>query len=108
MLVFLDDDCEPSPNWLAAARPWFDDEANAGLEGMIRSDLGWNDDRGRGAQNDTVNSRTTNFFVRAEIFNKTGGFDDLRFAEGVEPGLRLDGEGEVPMCRNAWIFRAPR
>lgn len=108
VLVFLDDDCEPSPNWLAAARPWFDDEANAGLEGMIRSDLGWNDDRGRGAQNDTVNSRTTNFFVRAEIFNKTGGFDDLRFAEGVEPGLRLDGEGEVPMCRNAWIFRAPR
>ncbi len=110
VLVFLDDDCEPSPNWLAAARPWFDDEANAGLEGTIRSDLGWNDDRGRGTavRDDRANSRTTNFFVRTEVFNKTGGFDDLRFAEDVEPGLRLDGEGEVPMCRNAWIFRAPR
>lgn len=110
VLVFLDDDCEPSPNWLAAARPWFDEKENAGLEGVICSDLGWNDERARGtvARNDTANSRTTNFFVRTEVFNKAGGFDDLRFGEDIEPGLRLDEAGEIPVCRNAWVFRAPR
>ena len=32
LVLALDDDCEPSPNWLATARPWFDDRSLSGLE----------------------------------------------------------------------------
>ncbi len=110
VLAFLDDDCEPSPNWLAAARPCFDDAAHIGLEGAIRTDLGWNDERRKGeaVRHEGAPSTMANFFVRTEIFNKAGGFDDLRFGEDIEPALQVSEFGEIPFSRDAWVFRPPR
>jgi glycosyltransferase involved in cell wall biosynthesis len=110
VLAFLDGDCEPSPNWLAAARPWFDDPRNAGLEGSIRTDLGWNDERRRSQSEQFLknNSAPANFFVRMEAFNRTEGSATSRLEKETGPIARLKEFGEIPCCENAWVFRAPR
>lgn len=106
VLVFLDDDCEPSANWLACARPWFDDENMVGLEGAIRSDLGWNDGRGKAGDERSGDSpqKASNFFVSTEAFNRSGGFEDIGFDDDSEGGMRAGALGEIPFSRDAWVF----
>lgn len=106
VLAFLDDDCEPSPNWLACARPWFDDEGVSGLEGAIRSYSGWNNGRGGAGDERSDNSpqKISNFFARTEAFNRCGGFEGIDFEgdhENIEQG---GGFGQVPFSRDAWVF----
>jgi glycosyltransferase involved in cell wall biosynthesis len=38
VLAFTDDDCQPEPDWLRNARPYFEDSGVVGVEGLIVSD----------------------------------------------------------------------
>ena len=109
MLAFLDDDCEPSPNWLATARPWFDDRSLSGLEGAVRSDLCWNDGRLKtdAALDESAPLNAANLFIRTENFNRAGGFDDLGLAEDSELTPRSK-FGELSFSRDTRVFRPPR
>lgn len=109
VLAFLDDDCEPSPNWLATARPWFDDRSLSGLEGAVRSDLCWNDGRLKtdAALDESAPLNAANLFIRTEYFNRAGGFDDLGLAEDSELTPRSK-FGELSFSRDTRVFRPPR
>ena len=106
VLAFLDDDCEPSPNWLACARPWFDDEGVSGLEGAIRSDPGWNNGREKAGDERSGNApqKTSNFFARTEVFNRCGGFNDIDYEDDPKNDVQAGDFGQVPFSRDAWVF----
>lgn len=110
VIAFTDDDCEPPPGWLAAARPAFDDPLVVGLEGLITSEhVG--DPEWRWVSNDGfegVGFMTANLFVRAAAFHRLGGFDldfeQPHFREDTDLGWRLQAIGRVPFSRAAWLF----
>lgn len=114
VIAFTDDDCEPSPGWLAAARPLLRDPGVAGVEGMIRCDAvsgpewrtvtneGW---RGMGFM-------TANLFVRVAVFNHIGGFDPVfdepHFREDTDLGWRARAIGRMPFSEAAWVYHPPQ
>jgi glycosyltransferase involved in cell wall biosynthesis len=110
IIAFTNDDCEPPPRWLQAARPAFDDPRTIGLEGLIESDHlhdpAWQAFSNEGFRG--IASMTANLFVRAEIFNELNGFDtefDQQFREDMDFGWRAKKLGRIPFSAQAWVFR---
>lgn len=113
VIAFTDDDCEPSPGWLEAARSRFADPGVVGLEGLILSDK-VGDPAWRWVTNDGFEGlgfMTANLFVRTSAFHRLGGFDpdfeEPHFREDTDLGWRLQAIGQVPFSREAWVFHPP-
>ncbi len=114
VLAFIDDDCQPSRDWLAAARAEFARRDIAGLEGLITSDRA-DDPDWRPVTNDGfegIGFMTANLFVRADVFQRVGGFDvafdNPHFREDTDLGWRIQALGLVPFCRKAWVYHPPQ
>lgn len=113
VIAFTDDDCEPHPGWLEAARPAFDDPGVVGIEGLILSDK-VGDPEWRWVTNDGfegIGFMTANLFVQASAFHRLGGFDsdfdEPHFREDTDLGWRLQAIGKVKFSREAWVFHPP-
>jgi glycosyltransferase involved in cell wall biosynthesis/GT2 family glycosyltransferase len=110
VIAFIDDDCEPSEAWLAAARTEFEAPDIAGLEGLIISDhIG--DPAWRPVTNDGfegIGFMTANLFLRAEIFHAIDGFDigcdNPHFREDTDIGWRAQEFGAIPFSHKAWVL----
>ncbi len=113
VIAFTDDDCEPQPGWLSAAKPMFDDAGVVGVEGLIMSDKA-DDPEWRAVTNagfEGIGFMTANMFVRASAFHRIGGFDcdfeEPHFREDTDLGWRLQELGRVPFSQEAWVFHPP-
>lgn len=110
VIAFTDDDCEPMPGWLMNARRWFDDPANVGIEGLIRSDH-LDDPAWRPVTNigfEGIGFMTANLMVRNEAFQQLDGFDVAfdrpHFREDTDFGWRLQELGAVPYAADVEVF----
>ena len=114
VLAFTDDDCEPNPDWLGAARREFERAEIAGLEGLILSDRlddpDWRAVTNTGAEG--VCFMTANLFVRSDVFHAVGGFDirfdNPHFREDTDLGWRAQKLGSIPFSRDAWVYHPPQ
>jgi glycosyltransferase involved in cell wall biosynthesis len=114
VIAFTDDDCEPGPNWLAAARREFETSEIAGLEGLILSDRlddpDWRPVTNAGFEG--FGFMTANLFVRASVFHQLGGFDlrfdNPHFREDTDLGWRIQQLGRIPFSREAWVYHPPQ
>jgi glycosyltransferase involved in cell wall biosynthesis len=110
IIAFVDDDCQPEPEWLLNARPYFEHPHTVGLEGLIFSDH-MDDPLWRPVSNvgfEGVGFMTANLFVRASTFQLLGGFDlqfdRPHFREDTDFGWRMLGVGSVPYAENVKVF----
>jgi glycosyltransferase involved in cell wall biosynthesis len=109
VLAFIDDDCQPSPDWLAAAWAQFSKRDIAGLEGLITSDRrhhpDWRPVTNKGFKG--IGFMTANLFVRADVFHRIDGFDiafdNPHFREDTDLGWRIQAVGVIPFCRDAVV-----
>jgi glycosyltransferase involved in cell wall biosynthesis len=114
VIAFTDDDCEPSPGWLAAARPLLRDPEVVGVEGLIRcapvNDPNWRTVTNRGWVG--LGFMTANLFLRLDAFNRLNGFDlafdDPHFREDTDLGWRALELGRIPFSENAWVYHPPQ
>ncbi len=113
VIAFTDDDCEPSRDWLEAARQAFEQSEIAGLEGLILSDRlddpDWRPVTNSGFEGTFM---TANLFIRTAVFHAVGGFD-LRFdhphfREDTDLGWRVQEVGTIPFSREAWVYHPPQ
>ena len=113
VIAFTDDDCEPGEDWLASARPLFDDPGVVGVEGLVLSDRvddpEWRPVTNKGFEG--MAFMTANLFIRAETFHALNGFDPLfdnpHFREDTDLGWRALELGRVPFSHEAWVFHPP-
>lgn len=110
IIAFTDDDCLPSPDWLANALRWFADPSVIGLEGFIRSDHP-NDENWRPVTNAGcigLGFMTANLLVRNAAFQQLDGFDPAfdnpHFREDTDFGWRLQQLGKVPFATDVEVF----
>lgn len=114
VIAFTDDDCEPSSDWLRAARPAFRDPTVVGLEGLIRCepirDPGWRVVTNQGCRG--VGFMTANLFLRLSAFHHVNGFDpafdDPHFREDTDLGWRALRLGQIPFSEAAWVYHPPQ
>lgn len=114
VLAFIDDDCVPSPDWLAGAHGRFEAEDIVGLEGLITS--GRRDDPDlRSVTNDGfegIGFMTANLFVRTDVFHRIDGFDvafdNPHFREDTDLGWRIQEQGAIPFSREAAVYHPPQ
>ena len=110
ILAFIDDDCQPAVNWLEKADVYFDDPGVAGLEGLIRTDrLGHPGYRSVSNENFRgIGFMTANLFLRREVFNTLGGFDERfdnpHFREDTDLGWRALEHGQIPFGFDVQVF----
>lgn len=110
VIAFTDDDCLPTPDWLANALRWFRDPAIAGLEGFIRSDHldepGWRPVTNVNCHG--IGFMTANLLVRNAAFQQLDGFDPAfdhpHFREDTDFGWRLQSLGRVPFAPDVEVF----
>jgi glycosyltransferase involved in cell wall biosynthesis len=114
IIAFIDDDCEPSQDWLAAAQQEFAIRDIVGLEGLVVSDRA-SDPEWRAVTNEGfegIGFMTANLFLRAETFHAINGFDvafgDVPFREDTDLGWRAQQLGSIPFSRAAWVFHPPQ
>ncbi len=114
VLAFIDDDCEPCPEWLAAAQTEFSNGSIAGLEGLITS-KSINEAEWRAVTNDGfegIGFMTANLFLRTEVFHAINGFDvafdPTPFREDTDIGWRAQELGVIPFSRQAWVYHPPQ
>ena len=113
VFAFIDDDCEPAPRWLEAARELLTQPDVVGIEGLIES--AWLDDPDWRAVTNKgfagLGFMTANLFVRSSAFNHLNGFDlafeDPHFREDTDFGWRLEQLGRVPFSDDTWVFHPP-
>jgi glycosyltransferase involved in cell wall biosynthesis len=110
VLVFTDDDCRPSPSWLASAIPYFLADDVVAIEGLIESDH-LDDPDFRPVTNvgfEGIGFMTANLFVRSCSFQLLGGFDLAfdrpHFREDTDLGWRLLGLGSVPYAKDVKVY----
>ena len=110
VIAFIDDDCLPDDEWLLNARPYFNEENNVGLEGLIYSDK-LNDLNWRPVSNidfEGIGFMTANLMIRSGIFQYLGGFDlnfdKPHFREDTDLGWRMQELGEVPYASEVRVF----
>ncbi|PIE74386.1 MAG: hypothetical protein CSA19_00010 [Deltaproteobacteria bacterium] len=110
ILAFTDDDCQPRPEWLLNARPYFADASVVGVEGRIESDHPGDPNfrRVSNVGSPGIGFRTANLMVRSAVFQLAGGFDlqfDLpHFREDTDLGWRLQTFGQVPYADDVLVF----
>jgi glycosyltransferase involved in cell wall biosynthesis/GT2 family glycosyltransferase len=113
VIAFTDDDCEPGQDWLASARPLFEDPGVVGVEGLVLSDRvddpEWRPVTNKGFEG--MAFMTANLFIRAETFHALNGFDPLfdnpHFREDTDLGWRALKLGRIPFSHEAWVFHPP-
>jgi glycosyltransferase involved in cell wall biosynthesis len=113
VIAFIDDDCEPSAQWLERARIILSPPDVVGIEGLIKSDrLG--DPEWRSVTNEGFSGlgfMTANLLVRRTAFQRLNGFDiafeEPHFREDTDFGWRLQQLGRVPFSDAAWVFHPP-
>jgi glycosyltransferase involved in cell wall biosynthesis len=114
VIAFIDDDCQPSPDWLAGAHAEFSTRDIVGLEGLITSGDKFDPDW-RAVTNDGfegIGFMTANLFVRSRVFQLLDGFDTAfdhpHFREDTDLGWRMQAVGEVPFSRKAAVYHPPQ
>lgn len=113
VLAFVDDDCQPMPDWLAKARQRFDNPEVVGIEGRVmghpgvRPGVHWVQNQGV----EGLGFLTANLFVRRETFVRVGGFDesfdDPHFREDTDLGWRCRALGEIPFADDVLVYHPP-
>lgn len=114
VIAFVDDDCEPFPDWLEAAEKEFRTPEIVGLEGLVTSarsaDSQWRAVTNEGFEG--VGFMTANLFLRAETFHAINGFDiafgDMPFREDTDLGWRAQELGTIPFSRRARVYHPPQ
>lgn len=114
VIAFVDDDCEPFPDWLEAAETEFRTRDIAGLEGLITSarnaGSGWRAVTNEGFEG--LGFMTANLFLRTETFHAINGFDvafgDMPFREDTDLGWRAQELGSIPFSRLARVYHPPQ
>ena len=112
VLAFTDDDCQPEPDWLRNARPYFDEPTVVGVEGLIVSDR-MDDPDYRAVTNvgfEGIGFMTANLLVRRDTFNAIDGFDeqfDVPFREDTDLGWRASALGRIPFGHDVRVFHPP-
>lgn len=110
VIAYTDDDCEPQPDWLSNAKPWFHSPTVVGVEGFIRSDhLGdpdWRPVTNIGCKG--LGFMTANLMVRNAVFQQLNGFDIAfdhpHFREDTDFGWRMQALGQVPFALDVEVF----
>ena len=110
IIAFVDDDCQPSEDWLLNARPYFNVPDMVGVEGLIYSDH-LRDPEWRPVSNvgfEGIGFMTANLFVRSSAFQLLGGFDlqfdRPHFREDTDLGWRLMELGRVLFAKEVKVF----
>ena len=109
MFAFTDDDCEPDVQWLANAYKYFQDDGVVGLEGLVQSDM-TDTERYRIVTNqgfEGVGFMTANLFLRREVIDKLGGFDERferPFREDTDLAWRALAYGQIPFARDVKVL----
>ena len=114
VIAFTDDDCEPGPGWLAAARPLFADPGVVGVEGLIRCEAAsgpqWRVVTNEGWRG--IGFMTANLFLRMSVLSHLGGFDpafdEPHFREDTDLGWRACALGRIPFSEAAWVHHPPQ
>jgi GT2 family glycosyltransferase len=112
VIAFTDDDCQPFPDWLQNARPYFEDRAVVGIEGLVVSDKVRDPDY-RAVTNvgfEGIGFMTANLLIRRETFNAIDGFDeqfDVPFREDTDLGWRASALGRIPFGHDVRVFHPP-
>ena len=110
VIAYTDDDCEPQPDWLSNAKPWFHSGNVVGVEGIIRSDHPddpeWRPVTNAGCRG--LGFMTANLMVRNAIFQQLNGFDIAfdrpHFREDTDFGWRMQVLGQVPFAADVEVF----
>ena len=109
ILAFTDDDCLPKHDWLSCARPYFLDSAVQAVEGLVESDH-LLDPNFRLVTNlgfEGFGFMTANLLVRADTFQKIGGFDlsfdRPSFREDTDLGWRIQELGNTPFANDVRV-----
>ena len=110
VIAYTDDDCEPQPDWLSNAKPWFHSANVVGVEGIIRSDHPddpqWRPVTNAGCRG--LGFMTANLMVRNAIFQELNGFDVAfdrpHFREDTDFGWRMQVLGQVPFAADVEVF----
>jgi FkbM family methyltransferase len=109
VLAFTDDDCEPDVQWLVNAYKYFQDDSIVGLEGLVQSDM-TDTERYRIVTNqgfEGVGFMTANLFLRKEIVDKLGGFDERferPFREDTDLAWRALAYGRIPFVPDVKVL----
>jgi GT2 family glycosyltransferase len=110
VIAFTDDDCEPDAQWLANAYKYFDDVHVIGVEGLIESDE-QDEEQYRIVRNlgvKGVGFKTANLFLRRNIVEKIGGFDERfdnpHFREDTDLAWRALACGEIPFAEDVRVL----
>jgi glycosyltransferase involved in cell wall biosynthesis len=114
ILAFVDDDCQPFPDWLARADEEFRSRDIIGIEGLVVSGK-----KGRPEWRVVTNEgfeglgfMTANLFLLAEAFHAINGFDvafgDMPFREDTDLGWRAQNLGSIPFSRLVRVHHPPQ
>jgi GT2 family glycosyltransferase len=108
VLGFIDDDCVPHPQWIAAAASLFHTASVGGVEGLIlvpRPDRPSLTYRGSLRLQKPKGYRTGNIFYRRSVFEQCGGFDEsLPYLEDTDLGFTVIERGyQVPFSNEAAV-----
>jgi glycosyltransferase involved in cell wall biosynthesis len=115
IIAFTDDDCEPDLNWLKNANELFERKNIIGIEGYIFSDEAKrNDPNYRLVTNEGFEGlgfMTANLFIRRDIIEKVGGFDERfdkpHFREDTDLAWRAQDYGFIPYSRDVRVYHPP-
>jgi glycosyltransferase involved in cell wall biosynthesis len=114
VIAFVDDDCQPHPDWLEHAAQNFRAGDIVGIEGLVCSerhgDNAWRSVTNEGFEG--LGFMTANLFLLAEIFHAINGFDvafgDMPFREDTDLGWRAQKLGAIPFCRDVRVNHPPQ
>lgn len=115
IIAFTDDDCQPDPEWLGNASRYFENQDYAGLEGYIYTDESKLDDpqfrivTNKGFEG--IGFMTANLFIKREIINRLGGFDERfdkpHFREDTDLAWRALDYGQIPFAKDVRVYHPP-
>jgi glycosyltransferase involved in cell wall biosynthesis len=114
VIAFIDDDCEPLPEWLENAANRFRNGDIVGIEGFVSSErkgeTEWRAVTNEGFEG--LGFMTANLFLLAQTFHAINGFDmafgDMPFREDTDLGWRAQELGSIPFCREVRVNHPPQ
>lgn len=113
VIAFIDDDCQPSIDWLSNAKKYFLNPQIVGVEGIITSSK-INDPNYRTVTNvgfEGMGFMTANLFIRKDIIDKINGFDERfdnpHFREDTDLAWRAQEYGLIPYAKDVEVYHPP-
>ncbi len=114
VIAFIDDDCEPFPDWLENAFKQFKASDIVGVEGLIvsgrKGEAEWRAVTNEGFEG--LGFMTANLFLRLETIHTLNGFDvslgDVPFREDTDLGWRAQELGAIPFSRSVRVYHPPQ